>query len=92
MLWLLVALVALNVADLVLTAIGLKRGYAEASPVPRGLFKHFGFWPMSIALKILMIGAAWFAQVHWVNGWIFTAVLCALGVVVVGWNIRTLSR
>jgi hypothetical protein len=89
---LLLALLVIQIGDLVTTAIGFKRGLAEASPVPAKLFEKFGYWPVAISIKLAMLSIAWAAQHFIINGWMFTALLCLIGLGVCAWNIRLLAK
>lgn len=55
-LWLLVIAVAL--ADTVLTAYGLRQGFAEANPLARSAIHAFGIASL-VALKLLALGVAY---------------------------------
>jgi hypothetical protein len=89
---LLAALLFIQIADLVSTAYGFKLGLIEGSPIPAKLFARFGFWPASIAAKLLTLGICWAVQSFISNGWIFTALLCLVGIGVCAWNVHMIAR
>jgi hypothetical protein len=89
---LLVALAFIQVADLISTAYGFKRGLIEGNPFAAKMFARFGYWPPAIAIKLALLGICWAAQHFVSNGWILTAILCLIGIGVVVWNIRLLAR
>jgi hypothetical protein len=89
---LLLALVIIQILDLASTAYGFKLGLIEGSPIPAQLFARFGFWPVSIAVKLLTLGICFAVQSFISNGWIFTALLCLIGIGVCAWNIRMIAR
>jgi hypothetical protein len=89
---LLVALVFIQIADLISTAYGFKRGLIEGNPFASRIFAQFGYWPPAIALKVLTIAFCWAAQHFVSNGWIFTALLCLIGAGAVVWNVRLLVK
>jgi hypothetical protein len=89
---LLLALAFIQIADLISTAYGFKRGLIEGNPFASRIFARLGFWPPAIAIKVLTIALCWTAQHFVSNGWIFTAVLCVGGAGVVIWNVRLLVK
>ena len=89
---LLAALLCIQVADLISTAYGFKRGLIEGSPLPAKLFARFGYWPVAISIKLTLLGICAAAQHFISNGWLLTAALCLIGAGVVAWNIRLLAK
>jgi hypothetical protein len=88
---LLVLFVLIQVADVVTTRIGLKRGDDEANLLPAFMFSTFGFWPSVIGIKVIGLALAILATVFVAKAWIFTGGLCLIGLAVLWNNWRVLK-
>lgn len=83
-------LIALQLADIITTAIGLSKGATEANPVARWLFKIVPAIPAMVATKLLfsapMAALAWFYP----SWWPVPAIYCASLVYVVVHNLKVI--
>ena len=75
---LLIAFVALQIADVVTTMIALKKGAQEGNPLLAPLFKKFGAMPVLLASKIVIVASV--VTIHQT----LTNFALGLGVVVYG--------
>lgn len=89
---LLAALAFIQLADLISTAYGFKRGLVEGNPFAAKMFARFGYWPPAIAIKLILLGICWAVQTYIINGWILSAALCVIGAGVAVWNVRLLAK
>ena len=87
---LLALFIAIQLADIYLTWRGLKDGFDEANFLPAFLIERFGFWKAAIGVKAAgLVLCLLFMCIY--SGWVFTAVLDALGIVVLVHNYRLLK-
>jgi hypothetical protein len=82
MIYLLILLILLQIADCLTTVHILKNGGREANPMMNWLFNKIGTIPSLVIMKLLVIGVMVWAWNIWAT---LVAVVLYLGVV--GWNL-----
>jgi hypothetical protein len=92
-LWILAAIALLHTADVVTTAIGLRRGdIEEANPFARKLFGALGVLPAAIALKLVLSVPMVALALLYPSWWPLLAIYAASLVVLFIHNLRELRR
>jgi hypothetical protein len=88
----LVLFVLIQLIDVLTTFKAFQLGGEEALPVPRFLFESIGFWPTCALIKSTAFVVTAWVWLNVENGWIFAAVLTAIGLYVVVSNTRFILR
>ena len=87
---LLLILIALNIADIVTTVIGLKRGATEGNPVARKLLGPVPALPAMIGLKLALLAVLTLLLVYYPSWWPVGAAFCLYSAYVVWNNVRVI--